>query len=314
MLTPTAPIVAAAEETDLERFRAGKPGVYRGIPAQDYHALDACSASRLKSLRRSAAHCLYDMENPNQTDALIRGSATHLLVLEPDLFVSHFAVAEQCSAVQKNGAACSSMGKYRVGGQWLCGRHGEPVVGATPVLGADDYRTCRDISMSVRLHPAAQKMLTAKGETELSLVWIDPPTELLCKARVDKYDEARRVIYDLKTTTNAGPEGFAKSIYEFGYAIQAAHYIYGCERCGIDANIFGFIAVESNPPHPVAVYQLEHEDVVLGFAEREMLMTQYAKCKRDDEWPGYSDQATKISMPKWAREKIREATFNRSQS
>ena len=59
--------------------------------ATDYHAAPGASASRLKQLKRSAAHMKYDMDNPQEpTPAMIIGSATHSAILEPDLFVKEW--------------------------------------------------------------------------------------------------------------------------------------------------------------------------------------------------------------------------------
>lgn len=68
-------------------FPAATPCLYEGVPANDYHAYDAISASGLTLMARSPAHYRHRRDNPEPgTPAQQLGEAIHLAVLEPDLF------------------------------------------------------------------------------------------------------------------------------------------------------------------------------------------------------------------------------------
>src|SRR5438552_94275 len=104
--------------SDIEAFKQGVPGTYLNIPARDYHALDACSASRLKDMRRSVAHCRWSMDNGKSSPSMVVGSALHAMRLEPETFNAIYCRAELCSASTAKGGRCSNSGSIRSGGDW----------------------------------------------------------------------------------------------------------------------------------------------------------------------------------------------------
>ncbi len=63
------------------------------LPAKDYHAIDALSASSAKLLLKSPAHYWAEKENPRApTAAMKNGTLTHTLFFEPDKFEEEYAV------------------------------------------------------------------------------------------------------------------------------------------------------------------------------------------------------------------------------
>lgn len=143
------------------------------------------------------------------------------------------------------------------------------------------------------------------------------------------------IIGDLKTTEDASPEGFAKSIANWRYDVQHAYYIDGTRlaleqgkctppqegkaelsvywtdpvtgvlcRCRPDfwrgyPKHFAFIAVEKKPPYAVGVYVLDSEGVEIGRAQYQHDLRVYAECVRSGVWPGYGDKIQTISLPAW---------------
>lgn len=143
------------------------------------------------------------------------------------------------------------------------------------------------------------------------------------------------IIGDLKTTEDASPEGFAKSIANWRYDVQHAYYMDGTRlaleqgkctpphegkaelsvywtdpvtgvlcRCRPDfwrgyPKHFAFIAVEKKPPYAVGVYVLDSEGVEIGRAQYQHDLRVYAECVRTGVWPGYGDKIQTISLPGW---------------
>ena len=101
---------------------------------------------------------------------------------------------------------------------------------------------------------------------------------------------------DLKTTRDASPDGFGKSIANYRYHVQSAHY-----RDGFQAGRFVWVAVEIDPPYAVAVYIDGDEIHARGDGERLSDLRLYAECKASDKWPGYPDEVQNISLPRWYR-------------
>ena len=129
------------------------------------------------------------------------------------------------------------------------------------------------------------------------MFWEDEETGLQCKCRPDIW--AGKVIVDLKTTEDASPEGFSRSIQTYGYGIQAAHYLAGAGS-GSGADAFIFVAVEKKAPYAVAVYELDPLSLEICETKRRALLEYWANCREADMYPAYSDECQLISLPAWA--------------
>lgn len=274
------------------------PGVYPGTAMDDYHRWAAASNSRLSRLLRSPAHLRAYLDEPQaDTEALRVGRAIHAAVLEPDLFGSSFAGAPE--GLDRRTKA----GKE----EWasLCDTFGEG-----NVLKAVEWDMCIRIRDNVHAHSAAHGMITGPGYAELSMLWEDADTGVLCKARWDRHspDLAGGAIVDLKTTRDASSRSFEKSILTFGYHRQAAFYLMSAQARRLPARHFSIIAVEKAPPYAVAVYRIT-EGVVDAAAEQiQALLRLYADCVEHDRWPGYPDEVRDISIPAWAWNVMDEET------
>ena len=86
------------------------------------------------------------------------------------------------------------------------------------------------------------QVLDNPGKAEQSFWWTHRETGLPCKARCDYVVDD--MVIDLKTTGEGGanPDKFTRSIVNFHYHLQAAHYL---QATG--AKRFVFIAVEKFP-------------------------------------------------------------------
>jgi hypothetical protein len=164
--------------------------------------------------------------------------------------------------------------------------------GIEAVTGSD-MALAQSMAASVRRHPAAAALL-AQGKAEQSFWWDDATTGLRCKCRPDWYYGT--TVVDLKTTTDASPSGFARSIATFRYHVQASHYLTGLHG----AERFVFIAVEKTAPYAVAVYELDAAALAAGDELRQRDMRVIADCQATKEWPGYGDDCQTLSLPSWA--------------
>lgn len=285
------------------------PGIHIGMPAAAYHALPGASASRLNKLARSPAHLRHSMDKPGEpTPAMVLGTAAHTLILEPDQFATTYTTAGQCEATTGKGARCTNSGTVYLD-RWLCGAHCKgigPAAGGKIILTQDQFDRAHGIAAAVKAHPAASRLLGARTGTELSSIWIDRATGVTCKMRADcptTFDGAP-VIADLKTTSDAGPDSFARTIHSFGYHRAAAHYLRGLSEHGEVFERFYHIAAETDAPHAVAVYRLTDEALTIGDDEVRGLLVTYRTCEESGLWPAYGDEPIDIGLPYWATRKI----------
>lgn len=244
----------------------------------DYHADPAISASHLHAVAQSPYHYWARFLDPDRkpvepTAAMRFGSLAHCAVLEPDELGKRYS---RCAP--RNTKA----GKEQAAD--LAARGIEAVTDS-------DWALAIAMNRAVRQHPAAAALLQS-GKAEQSFWWDDPATGLRCKCRPDWLNGA---VVDLKTTNDASPRGFAKSVATFRYHVQASHYL-----AGLGVERFYFIAVEKAYPHPVAVYELDAEALQLGNELRQRDMRVIADCRATGEWPGYSTGVETLSLPKWA--------------
>jgi len=124
-----------------------------------------------------------------------------------------------------------------------------------------------------------------------------PPHHLL-KGRLDIVatdSHGATTIADIKTTEDASPEAFSKTIAQYGYAQQAAHYL---DLLG--ATHFVFIAVEKTAPYAVGVYCLDPASVAMGRERNLRNLDLLESCQSSGHWPAYSSEIETISLPAWA--------------
>lgn len=259
-------------------------GLHTNMPAPDYHAIDALSASGAKHLLRSPAHYLAQKEQPMQPTAAMRlGTAVHTMILEPEKADIEIARAPKVDKRTKVGKETIELFERENAGK-LC-------------LDADVYDKAAAIADAVYKHPTARELLK-DGQSEVSMLWKaygDTP----CKARFDYYRGDG--IVDIKTTQDASPEAFARSIASLKYHMQAAHYLQGYrEVTGWDADHFTFIAVENEPPYAIGIYRLDDASLQTGRMLMEKAATAFRTAADPVQWKGYRQDIETISVPSWA--------------
>jgi hypothetical protein len=276
---------------------APTPGLYPDIHEDEYSAWDAVRSSTLKRMDDSPAHAWHELQNPSEpTESMIFGTAAHFCVLQPDRFGSRYVVAGECCATKKgDGKKCTHSGIVENNGEWFCGVHKpkDAVSSGRKVLSADDYNRCLAIRASVMSHPKAGELLGRAVSVELSGVYEDDETGVLCKFRTDAVLETPNAIVDLKTTEDANPVKFRRSIYDFGYHISGAHYLTGMAKLRRPKEHFILIAVEKHPPFSLAVYRLRDDAIEFGAQRRRELLQTYKRCREMDcFWPYQFDYKT----------------------
>lgn len=166
------------------------------------------------------------------------------------------------------------------------------------ILNQQQWDAVHMAANAIKNHPAASKLIGA-GKAEQSVYWNDPVTGELCRCRPDWWRDDN-IVVDLKTTENASKEGFAKSIANFRYDVQAAFYLDGIEKAtGKRPRGFVFVAIEKKPPFAVGVYVLDAETLDVARAVYQKDLESYAACQKTGEWPGYGDKIQTINMPGW---------------
>lgn len=268
---------------------------------KQYHANKShLSPSALSDFQRSVPyyHARYitgEIEAREPSDSMVLGSAVHALVLQPEL-------AETLVVEMPDYGRSKADLEAKV--QFLA-EHRDHYA-----LKADGIQQARAMAASVQRHPLASRLLApCEGAlNEQGITWIDKATGLPCKALFDAYRPNHAFlnypsIIDLKTAADISAETWAKTVLNFKYDQQAAHYVEGArEVFELDGYPdFWHIAVCSSAPYEVAVYKLSAKFIIEGLNAigdaREELM---ARIQNDDWSSRYRAEAIVIDPPKWA--------------
>lgn len=259
--------------------------VDRNMPAVEYHSIAGASASRLKALRRSPMHLRHMDEEPIKGAALEFGEAFHTAILEPMRFANDYAfMPDGIDRRTKEGKAT-----YQTMLDTFVGKK---------VMSYDDGLALTGMASAVQANSTAMELLQGRTETEISLVWSE--LDIKCKARIDAYNLEQRCIIDLKTTQDASPSEFARSVAAFGYHIQAAWYMRAMRRAKFDVETMVFIAVEKTAPYGVACYTLDSEAIAEGEREVARLLPILSNCIHTNNWHGYDEMIQTLRLPRWA--------------
>ena len=287
-----------------------EPGLHEDVPFRDYLAWPAANNSGLGIIvNRSPAHYKLDRDKAEDgpgTPAQLLGKAVHALVLEPEMFGERYRAAGLCSFVTGKNEQCRSQGAFLLhDGRSACGTHvkgvaASKVIADVQVLKLDQMKIANGCSQAVWRHPAASELLRSEGPTEVSMTWQDEATGAWCKARIDKLSWEHTTIVDYKTALDASKLVFERAIWNFGYHRQGAFYLRGAAALGVPIEHYAIIAQEKEEPYAVAVYRLSVGPLSMGDEYIDAVLPIYERCARDDEWPGYPDEAQDIHLPTWA--------------
>ena len=263
-------------------------GIRAGISNEDYHAGPGVSKSGLWKIHNSTpAH--FRFPPPREEAAHFSfGEAAHLAILQPDEF----------EGTVYRGPDDRRGNKWK-DAQEYCGIDGKLL------LTAGDYDKALTIRDAVHADQWINSIITGGDRAvEESVYWIDPETGVLCRCRPDLRRKDLNVIIDLKTTKDAGPRDFARSVVNYGYHSQEAFYVDGMAAAGEPVDAFVFIAWEKESPFAKAIYELPPSIVAEGRAIMRSALNTYAECKRADKWPGYAEGVQELQLPRWAYQMI----------
>lgn len=261
--------------------------VMNRMTEEEYRADPGVNKSTLWEMRKSPKHYKWALENPTEdTPALRAGRAIHMAVLQMDEFDKHYVVGPAVDKRTKEGKAA-----------WAAFMED---AGDREVLTGEEYAEIMAIADAVK---AETSDLFKQCKTEVPLFWDDRRTGIRCKCRVDAMLETddKLVLIDLKTTTDASVDAFARSAVRYGYHVQAAHYMNGAEACGLNHGkpiMWWFVAVEKNPPYAVNLIQVTDGFLTDGQFVLMGLMDKLDECLRNDVFPGYG--VSVLDMPAWA--------------
>lgn len=264
-------------------------GVYADFDELEYHRHPALSASGAKRLLSPGCPALFkhDRDNggrPNKR-AFDVGHAAHAAVLGVGL---EMVVVDADNWMTKAAKEI---------------RDAAYAEGKCPIL-AKEKAAVDAMALEIRRHPLASKLLDPeRGRPEVSVFWHDEKHGIDRRARFDWLTNPvsgvpTLVVPDYKTTRSAEPRAFARSIFDFGYDMQAVFYSDAVRAAGLAEDVeFLFIAQETTAPYLVTVHELDDMSLAVGRARVDEACALFRECTETGIWSGYSDDIELVGPP-----------------
>lgn len=226
-----------------------------GESNEDYHASSGWSKSQLWDHSSRGARYFYLRHvaksiRPEESSALSHGTRLHRWLEVGDQLFDEL-VSPPPDTLTETGL----VGKKAL--QWAA----DNAPGRQVVSSRELAQIRREID-SIREHRAARELIDAAVGHELSVRWRSPDGDML-RCRPDLITD--KVWVDLKTTREADIlASFWKSVMDYGYHAQDAHYQWGMEAAGMEARPLAFIVVSTTGVHDCHVVTLPQELVAEG--------------------------------------------------
>jgi hypothetical protein len=254
----------------LPKPKAIKDGVYYDMPPEQYYGSTALGSSKLKAFAESPLH--YDKFHMEEdSDSLAFGRAAHMYILEgAEVFHKHYAIMPE--KMIRRGK------DYEI---FIARNPGRDIITATNfkhILGMQ----------SQLMKSEAAKYIEAEGSIEVSLFWTGKKNKIKCKGRLDKLIPRENIdlIVDYKTTASAEEYKCMRSMSDYKYWLQEAHYGTGYHQLtGRDCE-FLFIFQEKTAPYDVCLVRMTDQSSPIAYQKHTELMAKLKCCLVNKEFPG----------------------------
>lgn len=177
--------------------------------------------------------------------------------------------------------------------------------GGVPLL-AEQYDRVVDMAAALRAHPLAKLLFDPdRGQPEQSLFWVDEPSGVWCRARLDwlpdRIPGMRMIVPDYKTADKVDLDALSRSCATYGYHQQDAFYRAGVQALGLaDADCrFLLVFQAKDPPYLVTVVEMDHVAQRLGHRLNRQAISIYRSCRDAGEWPAHADDVVQLQLPAW---------------
>ena len=270
------------------------PGAYPDVSAEDYHGREICvrpsvSSSGLKlisakSPRHYWANSSMNPERPVRKEKahFAIGKALHDVLLLNDRFTTHYYVLPE-----GYNSRSRDFEEYRIAAEYAA-RKGRTVLTKT------QHEMCLAMADQLKNDELAQALLTA-GTPEMTLVAIDPETQVYMRARPDVLPTTMEIIPDIKTAADASLDVYERAATRFGYFQSAAHYLDVIEQLyGAAKRKFVLVTVEKEYPYVVTIDQLDDVDIDFARLRNRAALNRFADCLKSGEWPAYTSRQKPI--------------------
>lgn len=267
------------------------PGTYPGVSFEDYIKWNAINHSKLQRIDKSPLHAKTPVDL-SASKAIKLGQLVHCGQLEFDSIIQRYRVMPDYHLTPENvtvkGVSTDSKSTtfYKERSAWF---FAECVKLNKTVVTVEEFAKLDACLMAILKSKEACDCLSG-GNAELSIVWRDDKTGLLCKARID-YQKPDRLT-DLKTSRDdkSTPltESFDWSLWTYAYFSQAAWYQEGWRNLTGDLLPFYFAVVTNSEPFQAIAAPVGEMSLRVGRRKNAERLDKWLACEQAGKWPGYA--------------------------
>lgn len=252
----------------------------RNLSNANYHAHPAISSSDVKAVAgKSLAHWKGKVWKDSSAFAL--GSAVHALVLEPE----------------KNLVLRGP--EDRRGNKWKEAQLAADLDGQI-LLTEGDYDLAQAIAAPVISHEVVKAWIADPSfVAEASFFATDPQTGVKIKCRPDGYLPDAGIVFDIKTTRDASPDGFPREIRNYNYDLQAAFYLRCLRAAGHNAHTFIFVAVEKEAPYAVGLHALTRQYIEAADMRVTLTLEKISRAEASNVFTSGWPLINHVDLPRW---------------
>lgn len=251
-----------------------------GMSNADYHAHSAISSSDVKAVAaKSLAHWKHKVRK--RSTAFDLGTAVHAMVLEPHLELVVRGPEDRRGNKWKEASLAAELD-----GQIL--------------LTESDYDQAEAMANALKANPVLTVWQNASSYiAEASFFAKDRITGIDIKCRPDGFIPTHGIVFDIKTTTDASPDGFPREVSKYRYDLQAAFYLRCLANAGMKADSFAFVCIEKEPPYAVGIHMLTGEYLSAADARVSAILEKIANAQATDDFTTGWPLINHIPLPRW---------------
>ncbi|RKZ35806.1 MAG: hypothetical protein DRQ41_15415 [Gammaproteobacteria bacterium] len=256
-------------------------GVYENLHFSEYLMIDAVNFSSLKHIDISPLKYQYEKDNTQEDKSFYQlGRAVHTAVLEPETLNNEVIVYDLTKT--KRGAKWDAFKELHAGKN---------------ILTVSEYDQMEKMTKGVKRYSSANFTLK-KGKSEVTMIWMDPILERLCKCRIDWLGE--KFFTDLKTTASDTVHKFNNDFAKYKYHAQMAFYQRGIYQTTGELLPCNLIVSQKNAPFDCFIANVGDEVIRQGNIVVEKMLNSLKNCYGSKRFCGLGDKLHEVALPNWA--------------
>lgn len=290
--------------------KISEPGLYSGIPIEDYHA-DICdgisvSSGSLRTVEKECLAIYYDTAyfNPDARPredkrAWVLGRACHTLFLGESGFKQTYVIRPDTYEDDKGAEKPWNM-QAKTCKRWVA----ETAKAKKSWLTSTEVGHIENMAEALARHPLVRAGFL-NGEIERSIFYQDPQTGLWVKNRPDNIPVSDDTLVDLKLADSVHPDAIKRSISEYGYHQQMAlggDALWEIRQQQVTDFVLFFL--QHKPPYLINAKPLTQEAIWRGRQQNRRALDKIAEAIERQYWPGYDDDQQPVGLTKNLSDKL----------